>query len=235
MEDRDIKGLQKRMGYRFGQLEYLREALTHPSALLEAGAPEGLRHYERMELLGDAVLSLILAETLFKRLPDEQEGTLAQARSVLGQRAVLSALAQELDLGAYVHMSADEAKAGGAQRASIQEDALEALIGAIYLDSDYETARSVVLSWYGDIPQGLDILLADYNPKGKLQERIHADKPGEALKYVLEGTQGPAHSRVFCVSVHLDDQLLATAQGTSKKQAEEAAARKALVALDKKD
>ncbi len=227
-----LQALQERIGYRFKDVRLLEEGLTHPSALLDLKVSKDWKDYERLELLGDAVLSLILAETLFTRLPDAQEGFIAQARAVLGHGNILCAMARELQLSPCLRMSPEEALAGGAQRNSILEDALEAIIGAIYLDSDLATTKTVVLAWYGNITEGLDVLLQEYNPKGKLQEWAHTQ--GSKLRYVTDKMTGPAHDRIFHVSLYAGDTYVSKGKGSSKKGAQEAAAREALLILAEK-
>ncbi len=222
--------LEKALGYRFKDATLLATALTHPSFAFDKTDCES---YQRLEFLGDAVLDLILAQSLYAAFPKEAEGFLAQARSALVRGRFLSQVARKLGIGAHIRMSPHELETSGNTRPAVLEDALEALIGAIYLDSNFKTASSVVLNWYGDLEEQAEQALEDENPKGRLQERIHAANPGVAIEYnVIEAT-GPDHARVFTVEIVLEGKRLGRGTGRSKKKAEEAAASVALQELDK--
>ena len=130
-----------------------------------------------------------------------------------------------------LRLGQSEEQTGGRQRASILEDALEAVIGAIFLDSDFATVRQAVLGWYGPLPDRLAVLLAEDNPKGRLQELLQAVHGDHVLRYETVHTEGAPHEREYEVNVYLNDSLLGTGRGNSKKLAEEAAARAALPAL----
>ena len=221
--------LQERLGHPFRDPALLVCALTHLSYVQDyPGARPG---NQRLEFLGDSVLQLILTEALFQLYPEEREGSLTKRRSTLAQGRFLSLLARELALDAALRLGQSEEQTGGRQRASILEDALEAVIGAIYLDSDIATARQVVLGWYGPLPGRLATLFAEENPKGRLQELLQPVHGNQALRYETVSTEGAPHEREYEVSVYLNDILLGTGRGNSKKLAEEAAARAALPTL----
>src|SRR5664280_2197574 len=208
--------LQRCLGYTFREPALLVRALTHPSYLQDH--PEARPGNQRLEFLGDSVLQLALSEALFQLFPEEREGPLSQRRSALAKGQFLSLLAGELTLDTALRLGQSEEQTGGRQRASILEDALEAVVGAIYLDSDFATARRAVL-------------LGEDKPKGRLQELLQPGHGNRALRYETVHTEGAPHEREYEVNVYLNDALLGTGRGNSKKLAEEAAARAALPAL----
>ncbi len=222
-----LKMFQERIGYRFKTPSLLISSLTHPSYIQQY--PNTEESNQRLEFLGDAVLSAILADDLYEQLPGEREGVLSLNRSALAQGAQLAALARELGLDVVLRLSDGEIKNKGRRRESILEDALEALIGAIFLDSDWETASRVVLNWYGDISERLDTLLALHNPKGRLQELVQPVHGNEAIEYVVASTSGPDHAKSYTVETHIKGRLMGEGRGSSKKEAEENAARAALL------
>lgn len=223
------KALESRLGYTFRNPALLSEALTHPSySQLHPGDGP---HNQRLEFLGDAVLHFILTESLFAEFPAEREGVLSRRRAALSKGGFLSVLARDLDIGTCLRLGRSEEEAGGRSRASILEDALEAVIAAIFLDSDYNTARNTVLAWYHPIAERLAEVEDAENPKGRLQELIQPEHGNSALRYDVTATEGPRHAREYEVAVYLNDQLIGSGRGTSKKTAEEAAARAALHGL----
>ena len=221
--------LQKRLGYTFRRPELLLEALTHPSYLQDH--PDTGPHNQRLEFLGDSVLHFLLTNALFQGFPAEREGALSRRRATLSKGEFLSRLAQDLSLDACVRLSRSEEDSGGRQRSSMREDAFEALVGAIYLDSDIDTVRRVVLGWYGSLTVHLSQREEAENPKGRLQELIQPQHGNEALRYDVVATTGPRHAREYEVAVFLGDRRLGAGRGSSKKIAEEAAAREALMTL----
>lgn len=221
--------LQRRLGHLFRDPALLQCALTHSSYLPDH--PEARPGNQRLEFLGDSVLQLILSGALFQLYPGEREGRLSQRRSALAKGRFLSVLARELSLDAALRLGQSEEQTGGRQRASILEDALEAVVGAIYLDSDFVTVRRAVLGWYGPLPGRLASLLGEDNPKGRLQELLQPVHGNHAVRYETVHTEGAPHEREYEVNVYLNDTLRGTGRGSSKKLAEEAAAREALSTL----
>jgi ribonuclease-3 len=221
--------LQQRLGHTFRDPALLECALTHLSYVQDH--PEARPGNQRLEFLGDSVLQFILTKALFDLYPEEREGPLSKRRSMLAQGRFLTSLARELALDAALRLGQSEEQTGGRQRASILEDALEAVIGALFLDSDLATVRQAVLGWYGPLPDRLAVLLADDNPKGRLQELLQAVHGDHVLRYETVHTGGAPHEREYDVNVYLNDSLLGTGRGNSKKLAEEAAARAALPVL----
>jgi ribonuclease-3 len=217
--------LEARLRYKFRNPLLLAEALTHPSL-----GHETQRHHfdnQRLEYLGDAVLQLIFTEYLFERFPGSAEGLLTQARARLVSREGLRQLAISLDLGRFLMMGRGEESSGGRDRASVLSDAFEALIGAIYLDSDYVTARRVVLHTSREHLEALALEAPEANPKGQLQEILQAISP-ISPRYPIIGQFGPEHDKRFNAQVAWCGITLGEGEGRSKKEAEVAAARDAL-------
>lgn len=224
-----LSALQKRLGYKFRQPSRLLEALTHPSYLQDH--PTTKAHNQRLEFLGDSVLHFVLTTALFAEFPGEREGVLSRRRAALTKGGFLTQLARDLGVDAGLLLSRSEAETGGRTRASILEDAIEAIIGAVFLDSDLATAQAVILKWYGPLTARLSALEGSENPKGRLQEIVQPLHGNTALRYTVTNATGPRHAREYEVAVHLNDEALGTGRGTSKKTAEEAAARAALLVL----
>jgi ribonuclease-3 len=225
-----LKALQIRLDYSFRNPALLVRAVTHPSYLQQH--PSEPESNQRLEFLGDAVLQMILTETLFERFPTDREGALSKRRAALTKGECLSRLAREIGLDHCLLLSTGEEQSGGRRRAAALEDALEALIGALYLDSDLPTTRRVVLGIYGPIDEGLIPQLEQENPKGRLQEIVQPLYGNQALRYDVIHISGEDHAREYEARVFLKDSCLGNGRGPSKKAAEEAAARMALLAQD---
>jgi ribonuclease-3 len=224
-----LAALQERLDYAFKNPALLEEALTHSSRLQDdRGAAQS---NQRLEFLGDAVLQLIVTQSLFALFPNEREGGLSQRRSALTKGSFLAARARELGLDACLSLGASEEAAGGREKASALEDAFEALVGAIYLDSGLPAAQRVVLALYGDLAARLSGVEEKENPKGRLQEIVQPEHGNLALRYDVVATYGADHAREYEIAVFLLDRLLGKGRGTSKKLAEEAAAQAALATL----
>ncbi|ROR32131.1 ribonuclease III [Inmirania thermothiophila] len=218
-----LERLCERLGHRFRDRGLLAEALTHRSA--------GGRHNERLEFLGDAVLNLVVAEILHARFPELDEGALSRLRARIVQGRTLAAVAAELDLGPHLRLGAGELKSGGFRRPSILADAVEALIGAAYLESGLEGARGVVRRLLGERLDALAPQDAVKDPKTRLQERLQG--AGRPLPcYELVRAEGPEHARRFTVRCRLEDgDLAAEGGGGSRREAEQAAAARLLEML----
>ncbi|HWA27137.1 MAG TPA: ribonuclease III [Lacunisphaera sp.] len=221
--------LEKRLGYRFRNPVLLVEALTHGSYLQEDAAAGP--HNQRLEFLGDSVLQFILTAALYRDYPTEREGVLSRRRAVLSKGQFLTQMARDLGLDANLRLNKSEELAGGRNRASILEDAFEALVGAIYLDSDLATTQTLVLGWYGPLGDRLAGSEDRENPKGRLQELVQPEHGNTALVYKVTDTTGPRHARIYTVDVLLNRRKIGSGSGPSKKIAEEAAARMALAEL----
>ena len=233
MKDRakGLWALQKAIGYRFNDRDLLLRSITHPSYRRNQGKTGD--HNQRLEFLGDAILSAILADRLHELCPHEREGALSQSRSALSRGTRLANLSRKLGLSGHIRMSEGEEQNGGRERDSILEDALEALIGAIYLDGGWKVAKRTVLSWYGNLDTHLDFLLTGQNPKGQLQELVQPKFGNDAIRYNVRKESGPPHKRTFRVEVSIKDKIMGHGIGSSKKEAEELAADAALSKMKK--
>lgn len=224
MEDEYLR-LQQGIHYRFSQVKYLTTALTHSSWANEQ--QNGAHDNERLEFLGDAVLELCVTEELFKRFPDAHEGQLTKIRSKLVKEKSLATIANELGLDEYLLLGRGEESQGGRTRASLLADAVEAVIGAVFLDSNYDTAKNFILNLLKDKwPDSAEMEnRKDY--KSSLQEQtqlLFKERP----VYYLTGTAGPEHGKIFQVKIILPRGEEFDAEGTSLKKAEQNAAKTAL-------
>lgn len=221
-----MEKLENKIGYSFGERSLLVEALTHSSYANEKR--DGSQCNERLEFLGDAVLSIVTAEFLFTRFPDTPEGKLSKIRSSLVCTQSLSSFAKEINLGSYLLLGKGEAASGGADRPSILENAFEALIAAIYLDGGMVPAKMFILRFLSREVENNHTNFKDY--KTALQEVIQQN-PDETLNYVLVGESGPDHDKRFEVEIHINSNVVSKGTGKSKKQAEQEAAKQALKLL----
>ncbi|MBR9856885.1 MAG: ribonuclease III [Gammaproteobacteria bacterium] len=215
--------LQKKLGHTFNDEAMLIRALTHRSA--------GARHNERLEFLGDSLLSMVIADALFHRFPKVNEGDMSRMRATLVREKTLAELAREFELGEYLILGPGELKSGGFRRESILADAVEALIGAVYLDTDIEQMRTMLLSWYedrlNDIQPGID----QKDPKTRLQELLQG-KRKSLPTYTVVDVIGEAHNQKFTVHCQIDGvPEPVVGIGTSRRKAEQSAAEHALEVL----
>ena len=219
--------LKKRLGRRFwrhGSL--LRHALTHPSLPLTHRGDDAADN-QRLEYLGDAVLQLLCTEHLYNAHPEANEGDLTKIRSNLVNRQAMCALALQLELGPLLIMSRSEEVNGGRTRPSNLADAMEAIIGAIYLDGGWRAAQKFSARILAPFWESLETDDRALNPKGRLQEVLQAIAP-EAPTYVTIEERGPGHARSFTVAAEWRGRRLASGSGKSKKEAESNAAAAAL-------
>ncbi len=221
-----LADLQETLGYRFKHPEYLQQSLTHPSH--HSQHPEEGDHNQRLEFLGDALLSAILADELFNRLPKAREGTLTRNRAIIANGSYLAEMASRLGIETCIRLSESEKKNFNRSRNSILEDTIEAIVAAIYLDSDWETTRKTVLEWFGDLEEKSDEIIHGHNPKGRLQELVQPKFGNDAIKYTMTGETGPDHEKSFKVDIMINGNKAGEGLGYSKKEAEENAARNAL-------
>lgn len=222
----DYKVLEKKLKYQFRSKELLIRALTHRSA--QQGKDR--LDYERLEFLGDAVLDLTIAHLLSEAYPDAREGELSKMRAALVNTQALALVAKNLELSEFIRLGKGEISSGGAQRPSLLADVVEAILGAIYLDSSFEEA-------FGVISQHFDLTIKDittFDPKTELQEKLHAHNFGTP-KYILENVQGPEHAPTFNAAVMVDDKIIGRGQGNSKKSAQQLAAAQAMERIYNKD
>lgn len=216
----DAKNLSEKLGYEFKDKTLLHQALSHRSM--------GTVSNERLEFLGDSALNLIIATELYYRYPQLEEGALSRLRANLVNGKVLAELAGELNIGAFLYLGEGEQKSGGAQRASILADACEAIIGAIYLDSDLKTCNKCVLNWYKTRLESISLNYKD--PKTELQEWLQARKL-PLPHYEIVKVEGAAHAQTFHIRCHVDGVNITTLGiATNRRQAEQIAAEKFLIA-----
>lgn len=201
---------------------YLARALVHRSWAFEQG---GVTPNERLEFLGDAVLSLVVAEVLFAALPDGNEGQLAQVRAQAVRESELAAAGRRIGLGPHVLLGVGEAASGGADKDSILADAFEALLGAVYLEAGWQTAHALILDVLGERLELLATGEAILDHKTALQELLAGGDHGE-LRYSFSSS-GPDHAPTFTVEASVGSEVLGSGVGSSKKRAEEAAAAQA--------
>jgi ribonuclease-3 len=221
--NQDYTRLCQALGYRFKQEDYLTTALTHRSA--------GTPHNERLEFLGDALLSCIMAEALFERFPAAREGDLTRLRANLVKRDTLVKIAQRLELGQYLRLGEGELKTGGEGRASILADGVEAIIGAIYRDSSMQMCQSVVLQLWEKPLSNLSLCKIK-DPKTRLQEYLQAKQQALPVYRVLAigGTPHAQQFEVECLVPGLPQPTYGS--GESRRRAEQSAAAKALGVLN---
>ncbi|MCC6221622.1 MAG: ribonuclease III [Deltaproteobacteria bacterium] len=218
----DYEVLSGKLGYEFKDGALLEQALTHRSVL---GFRESL-NYERLEFLGDAVLDLAVADMLCSHHPEAREGELSKMRAALVNTYALAEIAKELGIGAFVKLGKGELSSGGAERPSILADVMEAIIGAIYKDSSFQTALGVLRGIFGE---ALSVVTPS-DPKTELQEALHI-AGSEPPSYLVEHVEGPEHAPTFVVVVLVDGEVAGRGRGATKKAAQQAAAAETLAKL----
>ena len=220
--------LENALGYSFRNKELLREALTHPSFDTRK---KDHRHNQRLEFLGDSLVGCVLANWLFQKYPEKTEGELSRFKSMLARGDNLATVARKINLNEYLIIGKSERQSKGNLRQSVLEDAFEALIGAIYLDSDYFTIEKVMLQWEPVFIEAIEQKSSSFNPKGQLQEYLQSKSKNPKISYHLIKQSGPDHQREFLIEIQADGQTIAEGLGKSKKNAEEKAAKVALEKL----
>ncbi|OEF27784.1 ribonuclease III [Vibrio rumoiensis] len=218
-----IERLQKKVGYQFNDVNFLHLALTHRSA--------NSKHNERLEFLGDSILSFVIADELYHRFPNINEGDMSRMRATLVRGHTLAQLGREFELGDYLKLGPGELKSGGFRRDSILADAVEAIIGACYLDSDIEVVRRVVLAWYDSRLEEIQPGVSQKDPKTRLQEFLQGRRKPLPV-YTVANIKGEAHNQEFTVSCEITGVSdVIVGKGTSRRKAEQAAAELALGVL----
>lgn len=224
MRDVSIKEFEDKIGYHFKNTRHINIALTHSSYANEVRGR--LESNERLEFLGDAILSLIVSQHIFISYPDYPEGELTKVRAWLVCEKSLCEFSKRIDMGNFLKLSHGEKNSGGSSRPSILADAFEAVVAAIYLDGGLDKAREFILRFIVESIENPRVGgFKDY--KTMLQEIVQQNK-SESLRYVLVSETGPDHDRHFVVEVHLNSNVIATGSGKSKKDAEQQAAKAAL-------
>ncbi len=218
-----VSKLEEIIGYRFKNKKLIYQALSHSSYANERKNPSGSN--ERLEFLGDSVLSIVVSDYLYKNL-DVAEGELTKMRASLVCEKSLHVFAQQINLGEFLYLGKGEENTGGRERPSILADAFEALIAAIYLDGGIEPAAKHILRFMPeDVQHPQKPAFSDF--KTVLQEIVQKN-PEEKVEYVLIGEEGPDHNKRFVVEVCLNSQVIGKGKGRSKKEAEQLAAKEAL-------
>ncbi len=231
--NKPLSELEQRIGYQFHNIALLKKALMHSSYANEnASKAPAIDCNERLEFLGDSVLSVVVSTYLFQSLPDLPEGNLSKLRSFTVCEKALAEYATQIGLGEFLKLGRGEDLNGGRERPSITSDAFEALIAAIYLDSGLEEARKFVLHFA--VPQ-IEHLLSEQiteDYKTALQQIVQQEQ-GEKLEYVLVCEEGPAHQRTFTMEARLNSNVIGCGKGSSKREAEQRAAKEALTLFGK--
>lgn len=222
MNQNDFKKLFQRLGYTFQDTTLMVQALTHCSA--------SSKNNERLEFLGDAILSFVMAQALFHLFPEAPEGELSRVRAHLVKGDTLAELAMQIGLGNFLYLGQGELKSGGHRRASILADALEALIAAVYLDSNMKEVEALIKRLYQDYLKDKNLLNSLKDAKTLLQEYLQAHK--QALPtYQLVKTMGEDHAQTFYVTCQVIHLPITEGIGNTRRKAEQEAARKLLYYL----
>lgn len=224
----DIAELEAKLHYRFQDDSLLQLALTHRSHVKSSNSTS--ESFERLEFLGDSILGLVVSEFLYHTFPDKSEGDLTKLKSQLVNEITLSQNGKSIDLGRYIHLSPEEEKSGGRERNSIIADAFEALIAAVYIDGGLEVARRMIKTLI--LEKYLEIVgnKTYFNYKGELLEYMQA-QGGAPPKYEVLIEEGPDHEKRFTIAVFVNGRKMGIGQGTTKKEAEQKAAKMAMEAI----
>lgn len=222
-----LKDLEAATGYQFRNITLLQNALTHSSYANERWR-NSLMSNERLEFLGDSILGMVVAEYLYRSFPDRPEGELSRMRADMVCEKTLAAIARRIGLGAHLMLGNGEEQGGGRDRDSILADAVESLIAARFLDGGMEAARQFIGTFVLVEVPVTKMHNLDY--KTALQELVQ-QKKNQTLRYTLTGESGPDHDKCFSVEVTLNEAVVGTGSGSSKKRAEQDAARAAIAAL----
>lgn len=215
--------LQREIGYQFSSAALLELALTHRSA--------NGTHNERLEFLGDSILSFVIAEDLYHRFPKVDEGDMSRMRATLVRGNTLAQIGREFSLGEVMRLGPGELKSGGFRRDSILADAVEALIGAIFLDSDINRVRDIILQWYQQRLETIEPGVSQKDPKTRLQELLQG-KRKPLPSYTVMKVKGEAHNQEFTVECQISGlERSVIGKGSSRRKAEQAAAELALQKL----
>lgn len=225
-----MEEFQQVIGYQFQNKNLLRQALTHSSYANEKHMHR-LSDNERLEFLGDAVLEIISSEYLFNTYQDKPEGDLTKLRASIVCEPTLALCTKEMDLGKYLYLGKGEDMTGGRSRKSILSDALEAVIGAIYLDGGFASAKEFIHRF---ILQDLEDKKLFFDSKTILQEIVQANFK-EVISYHLIGEEGPDHNKIFRVAVHIGEEEYGVGEGRTKKAAEQEAAYISILKLHEKN
>lgn len=227
MGDWSGNNLEQRIGYHFQNKKMLRQAMCHSSYANEH-RQEGLRDNERLEFLGDAVLEVVSSDFLYHEYPDMPEGKMTRLRASIVCEPTLALCARKIGLGSFLLLGKGEIHTGGRYRDSIISDAMEALIGAIYLDGGFANAKEFILKF---VLTDIEHKKLFYDSKTILQEIVQRDFKDEELQYVITDEQGPDHAKQFSVEVRIGSRAAGCGHGGTKKAAEQEAAYRAIIGL----
>lgn len=220
--------LESAIGYRFTNKAHLELALTHRSV-------SGAHNNERLEFLGDSILNFVIGDALFSKFPTAKEGKLSRLRAALVKGETLAKLGRQFHLERYIKVGPGELKTGGASRDSTLSDAVEAIIGGVFLDADFNQCQTIILSWYAGRLDGLSLDDTVKDNKTRLQEWLQGKKYALPT-YSIESVKGESHSQQFTVACHIDHFAEPfVGQGGSRRHAEQQAAGKALAVIRETD
>lgn len=217
--------LEKRLGYCFQDSNLFTRALTHPSC-------GSVPNYERLEFLGDAVIELIVSDYLFQKYRDLSEGALTQRRADIVCSRSLAGIAQSIGLGEYIALGKGEEQSGGRKKKSILENVVEALMGAVYLDGGFDAAKKVIGHLFADTISSSMSRMSDHDYKSQFQELVQSGLKQE-IAYSVVSQEGPPHDTTFHVRLSVGGKALCMGSGNSKKEAEQNAAKSAIVDFEK--
>lgn len=216
IQTKDFSGLCRTLQYQFRDSGLLRTALTHRSF--------GAANNERLEFLGDSILNLVIAEALFFKFPNASEGDLSRLRASLVKGDTLAEIANEMELGVHLSLGEGELKSGGFRRPSILADAVEAIIGAVYLDASMDAAKTLVLAWFAERLKTISLVSSEKDPKTQLQEWLQAKKH-PLPEYEVIQVEGESHNQLFTICCRVKAVAEPTvASASSRKNAEKEAA-----------
>lgn len=230
-EARPISELEKKLGYKFKNRNYITVALTHSSYSNEMRSKgEILPFNERLEFLGDSVLSIVVSSYLFEKYKNKQEGDLTKIRAAVVCEKALAKFAAQIDLGDYMFLGRGEISTGGRTRPSVTSDAFEAVLAAMYLDNDckFDKIADFLLPFIEKEIEHIDGEGTFEDYKTKLQQ-LSQQANGEILEYVLVGEKGPDHDKVFDIEARLNSNVIGRGSGKTKREAEQKAAHEALI------
>jgi ribonuclease-3 len=220
-----LEELESSICYSFASPALLVEALTHPS--FQGLHPE-CKHNQRLEFLGDSVLSTVISSWLYRQFESHDEGKLSRKKALLARGKLLGEIGRGLNLESFLRVAKSEKDEHGRLRDSALEDALEAIIGAVFLDDGFIAAEQMILQWEDKFCQAIALDQEMFNPKGKLQEFVQSKFKGTKIFYKLAKQSGPDHRREFIIDLYLGKEKISSGSGLSKKAAEENAAVKGI-------
>lgn len=224
MSKDNLKHLEKKLNYNFKNIDLLEKALTH-SSFINENDMKSFESNERLEYLGDAILGLVIGEYFYKNFPEDNEGSLTKMRAESVNEKVLFFISKKLMLGEYLKFGKGEIKSGGKNRESTSADALEALFGAIYLDSNFENVKKIILDLFQDFLEKDSYKLFNIDFKTKFQEKVQ--KSGKKAEYKLVREEGPDNDKTFFTELYLDEVLVGSGKGKTKKESQQEAAKDA--------